>query len=431
MRFARLQCDSERVPAELGELAGQELDFLQLDYARPRVAVVDGDVPVELRGCALGFADATRALVKTLYLEPDFRVITSAGWSDAYGCVERTANVLVEGGCGEAPMSAIRGSNLLPILEMLEAEGVDLRNAKTGASWRELRDPILAADLQLGGGPIATALAENARVIIAGCYDRAAPAMGFAVATFGLSWGDYDRLAAAAVAARAAEWRNWQEPAEWGVASRPPTSWAELNESGGVTVNGFQARESSTAALERWLRSGNIGDLSEESADVHVDTSATTVRPTASWQVSVEGQRGANTDDCWRLEVLYQAGYSAEAMVELAPDAAPGLQQHLADIANAHLQPENDNAGLLTVAPLQTLTDSGVSWLHLAYQSKSRKACAYFLEQTVRLLAAHAPHVRLASGVPRIHVHCGLWPARVPRDAVDIAVETRLAREWI
>jgi hypothetical protein len=430
MRFARLQCDSERIPAALEDLAGKELDFLQLDYARPRLAAVGGEAPVELPSCALGFADAARALVKTLYLEPDFRVVTSAGWSDAYGCVERTANVLVDGGCREAPMSAIRGSNLLPILEMLVAEGVDLQHAVTGAPWQELRDPILAADLQLGGGPIATALAEHARVIVAGCYADAAPAMGFAVAKFGWSWRDYDRLAAATVAARAAEWRNWQELAERAVAGRPPSSWAELDEAGGVTVNGFQASESATAALERWLRCDDIGELGEE-ADIHVDYSGTKVRPTASRQVSVEGQGGAKSDGCWLLEVLYQAGYSIEAMVELAPAAASGLQQHLSDMAHAHLQPENDNAGLLTVEPLQTLTDSGVSWLHLAYQSKSRQACAYFLEQTVRLVAAHGPYVRLASGDPRIHVHCGSWPARVPRDAVDIAVETRLAREWI
>jgi hypothetical protein len=40
-------------------------------------------------------------------------------------------------------------------------------------------------------------------------------------------------------------------------------------------------------------------------------------------------------------------------------------------------------------------------------------------------------YTRLASGPPTVMAQCGVWPTRVPRDAVDIAVETRLAREWV
>jgi hypothetical protein len=185
------------MPAGLTELTGQELDFLQLDYARPRVASAEGSAPVELPGCGCGFRDVVGELVKSLFLEPDFRVITSAGWSDAYGLVERTAQVLVDGGCGELAMSAVRGSNLLPIIDLLESEGVKLNNADSGAPWRELKEPVLAADLQIGAGPIATALAENARIIVAGCYDAAAPALASSVTTFGWKWREYDRLAAA------------------------------------------------------------------------------------------------------------------------------------------------------------------------------------------------------------------------------------------
>src|SRR5687767_8813983 len=154
MRFARLQCDSERMPAGLAELAAQELDFLQLDYARPRVTPASGIEHVEYPGWAAGIGEVTRALVKPLFLNAEFHVITSAGWGDAYGCVERMASVLVDGGCGNVPIAAVRGSNLLPILDMLELEGVKLTNADTGAAWKELRAPILAADLQLGAGPI-------------------------------------------------------------------------------------------------------------------------------------------------------------------------------------------------------------------------------------------------------------------------------------
>jgi hypothetical protein len=44
--------------------------------------------------------------------------------------------------------------------------------------------------------------------------------------------------------------------------------------------------------------------------------------------------------------------------------------------------------------------------------------------------AANSAVVRLASGRPAVLALCEVWPAAVPRDAVDIAVDTRLAREW-
>jgi hypothetical protein len=36
----------------------------------------------------------------------------------------------------------------------------------------------------------------------------------------------------------------------------------------------------------------------------------------------------------------------------------------------------------------------------------------------------------MASGRPVVLALCDLWPAAVPRDAVDIAVDTRTAKEW-
>jgi hypothetical protein len=123
----------------LGELAASaELDLVQLDYARPRTAAVSGPGPAELPAFAPSFVHAVRALRKTLYLEPQLCVVASAGWADTYACVENAAAVLREAGCGAQPISAVRGSNLLPILDDLAAAGIELDNVETGAPWSEL-----------------------------------------------------------------------------------------------------------------------------------------------------------------------------------------------------------------------------------------------------------------------------------------------------
>jgi hypothetical protein len=123
---------------------------------------------------------------------------------------------------------------------------------------------------------------------------------------------------------------------------------------------------------------------------------------------------------------LYEAGFAVEALIEFSADSDRRWRQHLATMARTSLR--SDGAGLLTVEELQ---GTAGGWLHLAFQSKSRGECQRFAEQVVKLAAAHRPHVRLSSGRPAVHVHCGRWPIRVPCDAVDIAVETRVAREWI
>ena len=111
MRFARLQCDGEGAPLGIEELADSgQLDFLQLDYPRPRWAAVSGVAEAELPEYAVGFGEALRAIVKALYLDKELHLFASAGWADAFSCVERAASVLVEAGCGEVPLAAVRGS---------------------------------------------------------------------------------------------------------------------------------------------------------------------------------------------------------------------------------------------------------------------------------------------------------------------------------
>ena len=147
-------------------------------------------------------------------------------------------------------------------------------------------------------------------------------------------------------------------------------------------------------------------------------------------QLAIGGTQGAASDDCWELEVLYEAGFAVEALIEFSEQSDRRWRQHLATVARTSLHGDRDGDGLLTVEELQGVSGGG-GWLHLAFQAKSRGKCRRFAEQVVKLAAAHRPHVRLSSDRPAVHVHCGRWPVRVPRDAVDIAVETRMSREWV
>lgn len=431
MRFARLQCDGEGAPLGIEELAeSARLDYLQLDYPRQRWAAITGDAPAELPEYAVGFGEALRAIVKPLYLDPQLHVVASAGWADAFACVERAAAVLVEAGCGETPLAAVRGSNLLPILEMLKREGIPLDNAETGARWRELRAPVLAADLLLGAGPLALALAEQARVIVAGAFDEAAPLTAASVHQFGWKWNQYDLLAAAAAASRATGWIDWEALSGDRASGIWRPSRVEIDGAGKVFLEPMLADEGAAGRLQQWLRAGAASVSAGRRADVQERVATLTCGVAGQGQLQIEGTTGSAGDDCWELEILYQSGFAVEALLEFTAASDRRWRQHLATIARGCLPGARDGVGVLTVEELQGTGDGG-GWLLLAYQSQVAVECQRFAEQVVKLAAAHRPHVRLAAGRPAVHVHCNRWPVRVPRDAVDIAVETRVAREWV
>jgi hypothetical protein len=438
IRLVRIDAASDAAPAGLVQLASAgPLDLLQLDYARPRLVVSSSDAPPELPEFPDTFSSAVRSLCRTLFLEPEFRVVSSAGWSNSYTCAELAGKELVAVGNPEVPVSAVRGSNLMGILDYLIADGLNLDNADTGAPWSSLRAPVLAADLQLGAGPLATAIAEGGRVIVAGCYDGAAPTLAAAVAAFGWSWKQLDVLGAAAGAARAAIWPHqhaWDGLASGGsLSSTHRHSRVQLDSDGTFTVDlAHPVSDNDAHRLREWLQAGKPRDPSHLHADVRFDAKDAAVACSGTQQLRASACTGAKSDDRWRLDVLYQAGFLAEAMVEFAPGTPAALRRQVAEAFRSHFVNAEDEHSLVTAQELASPDGdaAAASWLHLACRCKIRQPCAEFVDHISRFANANPTIARLPAGRPLVQVECGLWPARVPRGAVDIAVDTRPAREW-
>jgi hypothetical protein len=436
IRLVRLHAEGDVAPPGLDELAaGGELDLLQIDYQRPRLAPLVGHEP-ELPQRATAFNDALRSVAKTIFLEPQLRVVTSAGWCSSYSGAESASAVLIEAGCPDVPVAAVRGSNLLPIIDDLVAGGVKLDNIDTGAPWRTLKAPVLAADLEFGAGPFATALAEGARVIVAGYYDGAAPVLAAAAHQFHWGWKELDHLSCAAAAARAALWPH-RHACDWlSSLGKLPAGNShpriELHPEGQFTVDIAHKCEASDAdRLRQWLQTGKPRHTTHDHADVRWDASRADVSPTGPTQFRVAGVTGAQAENVWRLEILYQTGYIAEAMIEFSPSADPSLRQQIAEAFRTHFVDRDDERSLVTVQELAPADGAATaSWVHMVCRSKRQTQCADFVEHLVRLAAANPHLVRLTAGRPTIQAECACWPAHVPRSAIDVAVDTRPAKEW-
>jgi hypothetical protein len=437
VRLVRIHAESDVAPAGLAELArAGPLDVLQLDYERPRIAAVADGADAELPTGASSICSALTALCSSLFLEPEFRIITSAGWSDSYGAVERVGRALAAGGNPDLPVSAVRGANLMGILDDLAADGMPLDNLDTGAPWKSLREPVLAADLRLGAGPILTALNEGARVIMAGCYDGAAAAIAASVRAYGWGWKQFDCLAGAAAAARAAIWPHRHAcDALTTIGALPATHIhprVDIGDGGAFTVDlSHECEPADADQLLAWLRAGGPRDPAHWHADVRFDASRAAVAHAGPTQLRAAGLAGAASDDSWRLDVLYQAGYCAETMIEFAPGTAGSLRRQVAEAFHAHYRNADDERSLVTVQELASAAGEGAaSWLHVACRSKLRPPCVEFAQQIARFAAANPRVVRLPAGRPAVQAECELWPTRVPRRAIDVAVDTRPAKEW-
>ncbi len=269
-------------PAIAALAATGELDLLQLDYAWPAPSA-----------CSVAFLQQLRTLHKHFFLEPDLRLITNAGGGNVVSCIEALGGYLREHGDSAMLITAVRGENLLPRLSELTAAGIEFTDEATGDSLLAIEEPLLAAQVELGAGPLATAWEEGSRMIVAGCYDPAAPFIAAVKSTFQLAWDDYDALASVAVAAHAVR----LVPAI-AVILAPDEVSLEL-----AAQEGFEAE-----SFSRRLQNLAAGDGMLLHADVASDVSSLALRPTGFGGLGVTGVRGREPDGSWRVRLTFAAG---------------------------------------------------------------------------------------------------------------------------
>lgn len=410
------------------------LDLIQLDYARRKSAFAPSAVDADIPDFAPCFSEAVKTIGKSLYLEPDLKVITSAGWGSAYECVELTASALSAAGCGEIPVSAVRGSNLLPILDYLIRQRLDLTNIETGAPWSELPGSPVAADLQLGAGPLVTALEEGARVVVAGDYDGASPATAAAVHKFAWKWSDHAQLSAAACAARAAAWHvaHGIEPLSVGAVRSQglPYTCVEIENSGQFTVETPESsRPGRSEDLSKWLTGKNA---KSSHADVVCDATKIHATQSAPHRIKVAGAQGAPHNGHWRLDIWYRAGFESEVILEIAAGADRTFAIQVVEaLKEVVLDPDNPREEITTQLLRANDGENRGDWLHAACSCESWESCRRFADVSTSLARTNPNMIRVVGSPPAVHVKFAHWPAQAPRGSVDIAVDTRPAKEWL
>ena len=135
-------------------------------------------------------------------LDRGIKVVTNAGGLDPQACAEAVQTVADRLGL-HPTIAFVRGDDLLPRLDHLRADGIDLANLDTGEAFGD-RTPV-SANAYLGGWGIAEALGRGADIVITGRVTDAAVVVGPAAHHFGWQRTDWDALAGAVVAGHVIE----------------------------------------------------------------------------------------------------------------------------------------------------------------------------------------------------------------------------------
>jgi hypothetical protein len=372
MKLARVAIPWGTKPNSLARLIeSADLDYLQLDFGFPGKwpSVVDSERDLD-DALHAEFLSHLKFVHKWLFLRPDFAVLTNAGGSHVVSCMDALARFLVEHGSDEMPVAAIRGSNLLATIDLWLPEEI----ANSGRK-------VLSAQLEIGGGPMATALADGARIVVTGAYDRAAPLLAAAVAGGAAAWHDHDTLAALAIASG----KNGSV-----------TEWSDT----GVEVG------------EKLVSSSD-----SHYADVLADVAGLKLNstPRGTWLVSGVTGRAANS--MWNLRITLEAGFRAAVLIEGPAAAAREFCEQSFPIDS------------FTVDEFVSRGRERPSLSRVFLHGESLRQC----QQQLELLESWAAESGCRLGEPASSIQrlTESMTVRIPADQVTLSVDTRPAREWL
>lgn len=359
-------------------LTQNDIDFLQLDFSRcseqtkPTSSIFAGD-----------FRSYWRDIHKALYLSPTLQVVTNAGGDHVVALMEALAEFLAEHGSADMPIAAIRGSNLINSLEQFVPP--DLINKDHN---------VLAAQVEIGAGPIATSLAEGARIVVCGDYDPTAPFLAAGVSEGFCTWEDIRQLGHLAAASQFSE----------------------------VVAETFSER---TIRIESTANSQlsfvqKLGRVRH--ADLACDYSHLELTPSRGGvtisNVEVESHSGA-----WNLRLTVDRGYQLESLISTHGDHHAQLSQFCEQEISSEKFSLKSYASTDGSDPHEYLEKLSFRGANLAECQQVLSAIEFFLSGNGwGAIVGPRPTIAMIQETQ--------WHP-IPRDETTLAVESRPAREWL
>lgn len=236
-----------------------------------------------------GFLSQWQRIHKFFYLDQRLKLITNAGAGGVVRCAEAMGEYLREHGDSQVPLTAIRGDNLLPRLPELFENDAEFIDELSGEQIPITSAALVSAHVELGAGPIATAFAEESRIVILGSYDPAAPFVAAGVSAFNFNWDDYESLGTLAIAS---------------VLSERFAVTAELSDTGRVHLKSSDSSKHIEQFIEEWLHENLQNEM--RWADVSCSIDQLRIEQPRQEGFLLQGLTASPPNNSWLVKLVFR-----------------------------------------------------------------------------------------------------------------------------
>ena len=363
-------------------LSRAELDFLQLDFIWARSWLCDSQSDENLFSkWATGLLSQMKIVHKALFLRPELCVLTNAGGGDTIRAMEAIAEFLMEHGSADMPIAAVRGENLLSSIEWLPKE-FDLKDRQ-----------ILSARAEIGAEPLATALAEGARIVLTGTYDSTAPFLAAAASRGFCGWHDIELLGNIAAAS---QFENVLVNIEAnGDIDLPPEAESQLPRVRALSIINH--------------------------ADVLCDYSGMSLTRNERKALQIANVVARPAPSTWKVCETYDAGYRATTLIETLAQRVAEVQEFCSN---------NVAADKLSIQIF--ITESAIPYqlIRVQCEASTMRECQQFVGLLQSWLRQNA-FGEFAEPLPSVVHLTETMDIRILVDQLTLSVDTRPASEWL
>jgi hypothetical protein len=437
----------DSLEAPLEQLRGGPIDYLTLDYlAEVTMSILQKQFSRDPHaGYARDFPLMIERGAKDL-VERRVKVVANAGGVNPEACALATAAALERAGYkGRLKIGIVSGDNILPRLDQLIAQGVELRNMDTGAPLSDVRSRVRSANAYLGAFPIAEALRQGADIVITGRCADAALSLGPTIYEFGWRPDDWDKLAAGIIGGHVIECGaqatggnsqvDWEAVRDFTNIGYPILE-AEPDGRFAVTKHpGTGGRVSVAGVTEQLVY--EIGDPKAYiTPDVVADFTTLQLKQSGPDRVQFSGVTGHPATPFYKASISYSAGFKAVGtMVYGWPDAyrKAQLADQILRARLAHLGLKFDalatefvgaNACHGPALSGEPSPDLAELTLRVGARSMDAAVLERFTREFAPLALNGPPVVTYPSGgKPRVEEVVAYWPALIPKSEVQARVQ--------
>lgn len=434
----------DMLEAPVKQVEGGPIDYLMLDYlAEVTMSIMQKQ---RARDHRLGYARDFVPLMERILpacTERGIRVIANAGGVNPYGCAEAVSAVAERLGLS-VKIGVVAGDDIMPSLDELIANGVELASMDTGEPLSTVRDRIQSANVYFGAWPIVDALKQGAQIVITGRCTDTGLTLAPMIYEFGWREDDWDRLAAGTIAGHSIECGAQASGGNCQV------DWESIPEMWNVGYPIIEACEDGTFILTKHDGTGGritpavvkeqlvyeMGDPRNYiTPDCIADFTTIHLEEVGRDRVRFYGIKGRPATDSYKVSISYQYGFKAVGtLVYSWPDAykkartADQILRRRLEALGLHFEEVltefvgvNACHGHLSGEPSPDIAEVQ---LRIGVRSSEKAAVERFTKEIAPLILTGPPTVTgFAGGRPKVEEIVAYWPALMPKSRITPKVD--------